>query len=335
MKWLLKRIGGALLTAWAALTVSFVLIRLLPGGPMDFMRAQLQSRGERGSQGSERMDAIVQAYTNIDPSKSLPEQYVEWFIALLQGDLGQSIWHNEPVAGILFDALPWTIFIMGTSLLLTFTIGCGLGALMAYAEGSQFDYSSSALFTLMNSVPYYIAGLLFVYFFAYNFDIFPPRGRVASGVDLWAEPIAFYMSVLYHGALPILSVVLTGFGGWAVSMRGNSISVLGKDYMRVGELRGISRRRLVLNYVGRNAILPLYTSLMIAIGFMFGGSVILERIFAYPGVGYFLVQAVNQRDYQVMMGGFILITLAVVVGIFIADITYSLIDPRLRSTEAE
>jgi peptide/nickel transport system permease protein len=334
MNWLFKRVGAALFTAWAALTVSFVLIRLLPGGPMDFMRAQLMSRGERGSQSSERVDAIVQAYTNIDPSKPLPQQYVEWFAAVLQGDLGQSIWHNEPVGLILYDALPWTVFVMGTSLVLTFVIGCGLGALMAYAEGSQFDYSSSAVFTLMNSVPYYIAGLLFVYFFAYNIPIFPPRGRVASGVEL-SDPVAFYWSVLYHGALPILSVVLTGFGGWAVSMRGNSISVLGTDYMRVGELRGIARRRLVLNYVGRNAILPLYTSLMIAIGFMFGGSVILERIFAYPGIGYYLVQAVNQRDYQLMMGAFILITLAVVIGIFIADITYNYIDPRLRSSEAE
>jgi len=334
MKWLLKRVAGAMFTAWAALTVAFVLIRLLPGGPMDFMRAQLLSRGERGAQSSERMDAIVQAYTNIDPNKSLPEQYLEWFVALVQGDLGMSLWHNEPVGNILFDALPWTIFVMGTALLLTFTIGCGLGALMAYSEGSRFDYSSSALFTLMNSVPYYIAGLLFVYFFAYNFDLFPPRGRVASGVEL-SDPVAFYGSVLYHGALPILSVVLTGFGGWAVSMRGNSISVLGTDYMRVGELRGIPRRRLVLNYVGRNAILPLYTSLMIAVGFMFGGSVILERIFAYPGIGYYLVQAVNQRDYQVMMGAFILITLAVVIGIFIADISYNVIDPRLRANEAD
>ena len=334
MKWLLKRIAGAIFTAWAALTITFVIIRLMPGGPMDFMRAQLMSRGERGAQSSERTAAIVEAYTNIDPSQPLPVQYVSWLSSTLQGDLGKSIWHNTPVASILFDALPWTIFVMGTSLLVTFTIGCGLGAVMAYSEGSRFDYSSSALFTLLNSVPYYIAGLVFVYFFAYNFDIFPARGRVASDVEL-SDPIAFYTSVIYHAALPVLSVVVTQFGGWAVSMRGNSISVLGEDYMRVGELRGISRRRLVLNYVGRNAILPLYTSLMIAIGFMFGGSVILERIFAYPGIGYYLVQAVNQRDYQLMMGAFILITVAVVIGIFLADISYSLIDPRLNAEEAE
>lgn len=334
MRWLLKRIASAIFTAWAALTVTFVIIRLMPGGPMDFMRAQLMSRGERGAQSSQRVATIVESYTNINPNQPLPVQYVSWLSSTLQGDLGKSIWHNTPVASILFDALPWTIFVMGVSLLVTFTIGCGLGAVMAYAEGTRFDYSSSALFTLLNSVPYYIAGLVFVYFFAYNFDLFPARGRVASDVDP-SNTVAFYTSVLYHATLPILSVVVTQFGGWAVSMRGNSISVLGEDYMRVGELRGISRRRLVVNYVGRNAILPLYTSLMIAIGFMFGGSVILERIFAYPGIGYYLVQAVNQRDYQLMMGAFILITVAVVIGIFIADISYSLIDPRLGNEEAE
>lgn len=334
MNWLIKRIGHALFTAWAALTISFVLIRLLPGGPMDFLRAQLMSQGERGSRDSDRIDAIVESYTNINPDQPLYVQYIDWFVSTIQGDLGMSIWHNEPVADILLSALPWTVFIMGTSIILTFVIGCGLGAVMAYFEGTRFDYGASAVFTFMNSVPYYIAGLLFVYLFAYNFDIFPPRGRVGSGVST-SEPIAFIGSVLYHGALPILSVVITGFGGWAVSMRGNSISVLGQDYMRVGELRGIPERRLILNYVSRNAILPLYTSLMIAIGFLFGGSVILERIFAYPGIGYYLVQAVDHRDYQMMMGAFILITIAVVVGIFIADITYSQIDPRLQAEEGE
>lgn len=333
MNWILKRIGQSIFTALMAITVSFFLIRFLPGGPMDFLKAQLRRRlGGVGSggQAEQRLNSMMEVYANIRPDDPIYIQYLDYVLAVLQGDLGKSFYYGEPVTDILVSALPWTLLVMVSGLFLTFVLGVSFGAMMAFFEGSKVDLFSTALFISVNSIPYFIAGLLLIYVFGYRLGWFPTNGRVAPGLTP-QQPLAYIQSVIYHATLPILSIAITGVGGWAISMRGNSISVLGETYMRVGHLRGLPDRRLILEYVGRNAILPMYTSLMISIGFVFGGSVILERIFVYPGVGYYMVEALNTRDYILLMGGFLVITLAVVVGIFIADLTYGFIDPRIQT----
>lgn len=328
MNWLLRRCVQSAVTALAAVSIAFFLTHALPGGPMDHLRAVLRQQSAGGASAAQ-VNAIVEAYTNIRPDEPLYIQYVDYMIALFQADLGRSIFYNRPVLDILASVLPWTLFVMGNGILFTFVIGISLGTIQAYYEGSRLDKSATALFVALNSVPYYIAGLVFIYFFGYILGWFPVNARVDPAVTP-DQPFVFMQSALYHAILPIASIVITGIGGWSVTMRGNSISILGENYMRVGQLRGLPRSRLALEYIGRNAVLPLYTSLMIAIGFVFGGSVILERIFVYPGVGYYMIEAINTRDYQLMMGAFLIITLAVVVGVFVADITYGVIDPRIQ-----
>lgn len=333
MNYYVKRIGQALFTIYAVVTISFGLIRLLPGGPVAQLRAQLiQQQG--GAADRERVNRLVELHTNVQPDKPVWEQYIDYMIAVFQGDLGVSMWHNEAVSSILGDALPWTVFLMGTSLLLAFVIGIALGAVMAYYEGSRFDIGSTSVIILLNSIPYYIAAVIMLYFLGYNFGLFPTGGRYASGVEPGLT-IEFFSSVLFHSALPIASMVITSFGGTALSMRGNAISVLGNDYLRVARLRGLRDRRITMEYVARNALLPMYTGLMMSIGMVFGGSVILEEIFTYPGVGYYMFQAINASDYPVLMGSLILITIAIVVGILIADLTYGKIDPRVRGEDRE
>jgi peptide/nickel transport system permease protein len=332
MHWIIKRIAQAIFTFLSVITVSFALIRFMPGGPLDFVRAQLMRQmSGSGSVQMDRVNRLVEIYTNIDPDKPMWAQYLDYMTRVLQGDLGKSMWFNQPVLEVLGDAVPWTIFLMSVSLFITFSIGIVLGAIMAYNEGSRFDYSVTSLVIWLNGIPYYVAALLMLYFLSFQYDLFPTNGRVGRVEAGWH--LDYFVSVLYHAALPIASVVITGFGGWALSMRGNSIQTLGEDYLRVARLRGLNPNTIALRYVARNAILPMYTGLMISIGFLFGGSVILEQVFAYPGVGFYLVRAVNARDYPLMMGGFLIITMAVVVGIFIADLTYGLIDPRIRSNE--
>ncbi|MFH5845019.1 ABC transporter permease [Haladaptatus sp. CMAA 1909] len=274
------------------------------------------------------MNTLVQAYINIQPDKPIYLQYVDYLSALLHGNLGTSIWYGEPVVDIILSAVPWTIFIMTISLLLTFGLGTALGAIMAYAEGSRFDVSASTLSTFLNSIPFYVVAIVLVYILGYIYGIFPTGGRYDYDTVTPGLSIAFLGSVLYHAVLPIITMVITGFGGWALSMRGNSIQVLGEDYLRVARLRGLPSQQIALRYVGRNAVLPMYTSLMISIGFLLGGSVILEQIFQYQGMGFYLFRAIKTSDYPLMMGGFLIITIAVVVAIFIADLTYGFIDPR-------
>ncbi len=321
----LARTAQALFTVFAVMTLAFGLIRLMPGGPMDFVRAQLQQ--EAGAVDQAQINAMVEVYTNVHPEQPLLDQYVDYMSGIMRGDLGVSMWYDRPVSEILAMALPWTVFVMTISLAFTFGIGISLGAAMAYAEGSRFDSISTLVSIFLNSIPYYVAAIVMVYFLGYESGMFPIGGRISSDVTPGLN-IPFIASAFYHAALPIASFVITAFGIQALAMRGNSIRVLGEDYLRVAQLRGLPPHDIALRYIGRNAILPMYTGFMISIGFMFGGSVILEEIFAYPGVGFYMFRGIEARDYPLMMGAFILITVAVVIGVYVADLTYGKLDPR-------
>lgn len=329
MSYITRRIGRAVLTVSAVITIAFLLIRLMPGGPADALIARLVSQGYNPQQ----INSIVQTYLEVDPQQPILPAYVEYMTSILQGDLGRSITQNDAVIDILARALPWTLFYASVSLLFSFSIGVGLGAYMAYKEGSAFDIGSSIFLIVVYSTPYYVFAVIALAILGYQFQWFPTGGKMPSGVQPGLT-LEFVLGALHHAFLPIATSVFMGVGGFALSMRGNSISVLGEDYLRVGRLRGLTTNRLSLWYVGRNAVLPLYTRLMLALGGVFGGSVILEQVFRYPGVGYYMFNAVKARDMPLMMGGFMIIAIAIVVGILIADLTYSRIDPRAARTSS-
>ena len=326
MNYHLKRTGQAVFTAYVVVTFTFVMIRLMPGGPAQFLKARLE-RVAGVNLNPETLNQMVSQYMTVDLSQPVWQQYLEYMGNVLQGDLGTSFYYNEATWQILARALPWTAFVMSISIFLLFFLGILLGAAMAYKEGSRFDSSLTGLSTLLNSVPYFLAAVFFVYLFGYVLGWFPTRGVAGAGVEP-GFTIPYVTSMLHHAALPIFSVVITGFGFEALAMRGNSISVLGEDYLRVAHLRGLSSERIITRYVTRNAILPMYTRIMISVGFVFGGSVILERIFVYRGVGFYIYRAIRARDYPLMMGGFIFISFAVIFGVLIADLTYGYLDPR-------
>lgn len=325
-RWFIKRIGQSLVTIFAAVTLTFGLIRFMPGGPIDYLRAQM-IRNSQGEVNVQQINELVKNYININPDEPVWIQYADYWSSLFMGDMGESLILQRPVIDILVESAPWTVFLMSTGVLLAFVLGVLIGAVFAYIEGSRIDLFGSSVATVMNSTPYYIVAILLVMFLAYQLPIFPAGGRFNSDLDPGLT-IDFFVSVLYYGALPILSVVLTQAGWIILAMRGNSISILGEDYIRVARLRGIFSRRIATRYVARNAILPLYTAFLITITRMFGGSVILEEIFNYPGLGYYIYQAVLSRDYPLLMGGFLFITFAIVIGLLIGDLTYGYLDPR-------
>ena len=334
MRYIVRRVGQAVLTVISVIVFTFVLIRSMPGGPVDYLRAQLmQSR--TGSQVSmAELQSLAEEYMNLHPGEPIWVQLWYYVSGLVQGDFGKSIWYGDPVTDIIVQAAPWTLFLLTTSIILTFAIGIVLGAVMAYKEGSWFDTGWTVVSMLLNSVPYFVAALLFVYVVAIQLSFLPASGNVSSSLEA-GFTLAYVGSILRHAILPVASLVITGFGGIALGMRGNAIKEIGEEYIRVAHLRGVSGRRIATRYVGRNAVLPLYTQFMISIGFMFGGSVVLEQIFAYPGLGYYLLTAINARDYPLMMGIFITITVAVVLCILFADLTYGKIDPRISDGSGE
>ena len=327
-QWLLRRIGMGFLVVYVTITLTFFMIRLMPGSPIDRMRAELYQR-YGGTMTEAEINRQVRLYLNVKPDEPLWQQYIDYVVTSFQGDLGYSYIQSVPVSTLLADVLPWTVFILAVAITFQYLIGILLGAMMAYTEGSPFDVSFSSVSTFLVSTPFYVFAFLLIFFFAFQWNVFPQGGKYAVGLE--PGSLAFYRSVLYYAMLPILSLVVTGFGGIALSMRANSIQTLGSDYIRGARLRGLSDFRVSYRYVARNAILPLYTGLLIQIGFLFGGSVILEQIFTYRGVGYLLLDATLRRDYPVMMGSFLLITIAVVIGVFVADMTYGRLDPRIQT----
>jgi len=328
MRYITKRIGQSLVTIVSVIVLTFVMIRAMPGGPVDYLRSQLmqQRTGETISQA--QLNQLAQDYMNYNAGEPIHVQLFSYVSGILQGNLGESFYFGQPVNDIILQAAPWTVFLLTLAVILTFGIGIILGAVMAYREGSWVDSSGTVVSMFLNSVPYFVAALLFVYILAIQLSLFPASGNVASGLDPGFN-VPYISSVLYHAILPVASLVITGFGGIALGMRGNAIKEIGEEYIRVAHLRGVPGRRIAIRYVGRNAVLPLYTQFLISIGFMFGGSVVLEDIFAYRGLGDYLLTAINARDYPLMMGIFLIITFAVVSCVLFADLTYGKIDPRV------
>ncbi|EJN57742.1 peptide/nickel transport system permease protein [Halogranum rubrum] len=330
MNYYLRRTVRIPLTILAVATFTFGLIRLLPGGPFTQLRIQLIRQGVP----AEQVNARIEALQNIRPDAPLWQQYLDYLIGVAQLDLGRSISLNAPVIEILARALPWTVFLVVTSTVLMFVIGVLIGAIQAYKEGSRFDKVASGSSIFLMAVPYYIFAVLFLFFLSFQLNLFPTGNAVERGIEasLSAE---YFLSVLHHAALPIIAFTIGGVGSTALNMRGNGIQVLGEEYVEVARLRGLPDSRIATKYVAKNAILPMYTGLLLLIGFRLGGTVVLEQIFSYPGLGYYLISAVNANDYPLMMGCFLVITVTLVIAVYIADLTYGLIDPRISAGDSD
>jgi peptide/nickel transport system permease protein len=326
----LRRTARVFATVFLVASLTFGLIRLLPGGPFTQLRSNLLRQGVPASE----VDSRIATLQNIQPDAPLYEQYLNYMVSAMQGDFGESISLGEPVAQIIAEAAPWTVFIVLVSTVLIFLFGILLGAIQAYWEGSRFDKLVSAFSISLMSIPFYVVAVLALFVLAYQYQWFPTAGTHGTDVEPGLT-MDFFVSALEHAVLPIFSYTIGGIGGQALAMRGNSIQVLGNDYVEVARLRGLADRRIATWYVARNAILPMYTGFLLLLGFRLGGTVILEQIFSYPGLGYYMWSGLESNDYPLMMGTFLVITVALVIGVYIADLTYSKIDPRISQGESD
>lgn len=329
--YIFRRLMRALLTIYLVTTFIFFLVRLLPGNPIEvYINKQMTQYGYSYDDAANQARALFA----IDDSKPLFAQYLEYMGNLLQGDLGQSmVLPGTSVLSIINSRIWWTIFSVGTALIIAFAIGSLIGMLMAYKRGSLFDGVASTVGSVLNSFPNYLFALMFIIIFGVQmgwFNYTKMRGSLSSG-----QPVefswAFISDALYHAALPIFVYVVTSIGGWMLLMKSSTISTLEEDYVTAARARGVPEWRILTFYVGRNAILPLFTQLTISIGFVVGGSLLVEPIFQYQGIGARLMESINQRDYPVLQGIFLIITISVVAALFVADLLYSRLDPRIRS----
>ncbi len=326
MRWFIKRAISAFLTVYVAVTITFFVVRSMPGNPIQALAMALVQQLYMPYDTALR---IAEAATPFVPKGPIWEQYFRYMYNFFRGNLGYSISYSTgvPVTQLLASAIPWTVLVVATSLVISFGLGILIGMLMAYKHGSKFDSVLAVTFSIIRSIPAYVIALIFLIIFAFQLNLFPTGGAYSVPPSF---SLRFIADVLWHAALPIITWVFINFGGWALSMRGSTVSVLGEDYIAYAQARGLPSRRIIITYVGKNAILPIFTQFMLSLGFMFGGSIFIEYIFSYPGVGYMLYQAIVKRDWFLMLGAFDVIVIAVAIGTFLADMLYGFLDPRIR-----
>ena len=323
MKYILQRIAFYVFTAWAAMTLNFFIPRMIPGDPITALLARFQ--------GQMNTDAIESLYVlfGIDKNASLWHEYLDYWKQLLNGDLGLSFSaFPTPVSEVIGDALPWTVGLIGITTLVSFLLGTGLGVLAGWRRGSWVD-GLLPVTTFLSSVPYFWLGLLAIFLVTGPDSFFPSSGGYQAGLVPYPD-WPFISSVLRHGALPALTILISSVSGWILSMRNMMVTVSSEDYITVAHAKGLSDRRVAMSYAARNALLPNISGFALSLGFIVGGTLLVEIVFSYPGIGFQLFQALGASDYPLMQGVFLIITISVLVANLLADIAYLLLDPRTR-----
>ncbi|MFT4215444.1 MAG: ABC transporter permease [Microbacterium sp.] len=313
-------------TFWAALTINFFLPRFMKGDAVD----QYLARNQNIS--AEAADAL-RTLLGLSTDKSLWQQYVDYWVLLFQGDLGISLLHGlRPVAEVISAALPWTVGLVGFATLVSFAVGTIGGAYVGWKRGSRLDVLIP-ITTFLSTIPYFWLGLLAIAFFSVRLGWFPIGKAYGVGVKPgWT--LEFIGEVIHHGTLPALTIVIASLGGWMLGMRNMMLTVLDEDYITVAQAKGMPNSKVLWRYAARNAVLPQIQSFALSIGFIVGGTIVMEMVFSYPGVGKLLLDATNAKDYALMQGVFLVITLSVLVANILADVAYAFLDPRTRQTES-
>ncbi len=323
----LRKLGFYLIALWAAVTLNFLIPRLLPGNPVDILIGKLAQRGPVPPGLRRALETLFGTNSNVPPL----QQYLNYLGGIFRGDFGVSVtYFPTPVVDVIAQAIPWTLGLVGLSTVIAAVLGVALGALAGWRRGTWID-SLVPSTAILQSVPYFWLALILVYVFASLLGWFPLSGGYdVNGVqpELSGD---FIGSVLYFGALPALTIVISSVGGWLLGMRNMMVSTLSDDYVTTAEAKGLSPVRVMITYAARNAVLPSVTGFAISLGFVVAGSVIAENVFSYPGIGNALLEAVNNNDYALMQGLFLVITLAVLAANLVVDVFYGFIDPRTRA----
>jgi len=321
-----KKLFQYVLVLFVAITINFGLPRLAPGDPLlyFFDESTIQELSEEQKQA---------ALESVGLGGSLWEQYIEYLKGILTWDFGLSIKYAEPVTEIMADKLAWTITLVLPALLISTVIGVIIGAYSAWNRGKKRDVTFLTTMLTLQAIPGFWIGMLFIAIFAVQLNWFPTYGAVSIIQDgtMWS----FIKDVLWHLVLPITTLSIATVGSNYLLTRSSMLESLGQDYMLMAEAKGVKKKGLIFNHALRNALLPIYTQFTMSLGTLIGGAVVIETVFSYPGIGRLLYESVIARDFPMMQGVFLIITLGIIIANILADLTYPLIDPQAKSTSTE
>jgi len=325
MRYALRRLAFFLGTLWACLTLNFLLPRLMPGNPAEALIAKFHGR----------ISALalkpLEIAFGVNTQESLIHQYFDYLRNTAKGNLGTSLSQlPTPVSQIISNALPWTLGLVGLTTLLAFLVGTGIGIVGAWRRGGWLDNVLPPVFVITSAIPFFWIGMLLIVAFSLHGPHLPSNGTFDNTM-LPAFNLPFILNLLQHALLPAGAILITSVGLWILTMRNNMVTVLSEDYIKMARAKGLPGRRIMLDYAARNAMLPSLSGLAMSLGFVLGGSVLVEYVFNYPGLGFWLVQAVKGEDYPLMQALFLLITLAVLMAVLLTDVLNAVLDPRTRT----
>jgi peptide/nickel transport system permease protein len=327
MRALARRLAVYLLAAWVAVTVSFLLPRVVPGNPV----AGAVARASQSGNCNQQCVIAIEDQLGFNVHTSLWDQYVQYIGNLLHGDLGHSWSENAPVGALILSYLPWTLGLLVFATTLSFVGGSVVGTLVAWRRGSWTDLLIPFA-TFFQALPYFFLGIVLVLIFGqtgtmlkwfpslFGWDLF----TTAPG---WNLP--YIQSVLSHAILPATTVVLASMAGFILAMRNQMITTMDDDFVLVAQAKGLPARTVIW-YAARNALLPVVANFTIAISLVVGGQILVEIVFNYPGIGFHLYDALGKLDYPLVQGVFVVITMVVLAANLVADAVYVAIDPRAR-----
>ena len=339
LTFLLKKLATLVPTLLGVTLVAFMLIRLIPGDPVEIMM------GER--QLEPAAHAALMAQLGLD--QPLPLQYLNYLGGLLQGDLGNSLVTREPVAREFAALFPATIELALTALLIAISIGMALGMAAALKRGSWFDQLVMATATVGNSMPVFWWGLILIMFFSVGLEWTPVSGRIgieydiefvtgfmlidAAIADLRGLEQGAFVSAALHLALPAVVLGTVPMAVIARMTRSALLEVLREDYLRTARAKGLSPARVVLVHGLRNALVPILTVLGLQVGSLLGGAVLTETIFSWPGIGKWIIDAIARRDYPVVQAGILVSALVFIAVNLVVDLLYGVVNPRIRGQQ--
>lgn len=324
--YLIRRFSMFLLTVWLGTTLIFLIPRLAPGDPIAAMVGRMSAQGSRVENSAE-MIAAWRARFGLDAPWHV--QYLRYLRNMVTLNLGYSMaYFPTQVEDMAARSMPWTIGLLFLATIMSFVLGNTIGALLAWRRTPRTLKSLLPISLTFTSIPAFMLGILLVYVFAFGLKWFPFAGAYGRGIEP-GPTLEFIKSVIHHGTLPALAIVVTTMGFWALGMRGMMITTDGEDYMILAQAKGLKPSRIFWLYGVRNAILPQVTALALTLGAIAGGSVIVEYIFTYPGMGYLLYQGIVNTDYALIQGIVFFLILGVALSVLILDLILPLIDPRI------
>jgi len=323
LRYLARRLATAAVTVFLIVILNFVLFRMMPGSPERILLGRIPNV-------TGQVVAATRDRWGLD-KPLFPDQFVAYLAATAQGDLGFSYGaRGRPVTDVLMQRLGPTLLLFGLGEILAIILGLALGAYSGWRRGGLVDHVGNGLSLILYSTPYFLLGMALLLIFATGLGWFPTFGMAEVG-RVYSGPLDQLADIAVHLTLPLATVALGLVGQYSILMRSSIVETLSEDYVTTARAKGLTEARVLRTHALPNALLPTVTLIAINLGYVVAGAITVEVVFNWPGLGTLTVDALSSRDYPVLQGVFLLLSVGVVLANLVADLTYGLLDPRVRT----